>query len=368
MEMPQKMNDNAKRPSDGASIPGSAFSLTANDDAVRFATGDGEGDESGFEILAYSGEIIPDHWFWGNLGIDLVGMKFAGRRFPVLDSHDMSLRLGYGEGSIGDTITAKGQWCPNVHAQELRADAKAGFPLQASLNFDPKTVRYDIIREGDTAEVNGHMLTGPGTIFRQGVIREISMCVFGEVRNTRSTAFAESNEEQVQVSQIRKDTAMSHVKDEPGLTAETLKAEHGDVYKAVFEAGRTEGSQAEKNRFAALQGVCGEDRELLVTAFAEGRDEAWALKEANGRLAMQLKAAREQLAKPPVGKKPQHDAATQEFLEQPAPQKPGEKNGPATFMEAVKTYQAEFKVSEAEAVRQCVGLHPDLHAKMVNGE
>lgn len=161
---------------------------------------------------------------------------------------------------------------------------------------------------------------------------------------------------------------MSHVKDEPGLTAETLKAEHGEVYKAVFEAGRAEGSQAERNRFAALQGVCGEDRELLVTAFAEGRDEPWALKEANGRLATQLKAAREQLAKPSAGKKLQHDAATQEFLEQPAPQKSGEKNGPATFMEAVKAHQAEFKISEAEAVRECVTRYPELHAKLQSGE
>ena len=151
---------------------------------------------------------------------------------------------------------------------------------------------------------------------------------------------------------------MSHVKDEPALTAESLKAEHGEVYKAVFEAGRAEGSLAEKNRFAALQGVCGKDRELLVMAFAEGRDEAWALKEANGRLATQLKAAREQLTKPPAGKKPQHDAATQEFLEQPAPQKPGERNGPATFMEAVTAYQPEFKVPEAEAVRECVTRYP----------
>jgi len=366
--MPQTMNGNAKRLSE-ASIPGSAFSLTANDDAVRFAAGD-EGDESGFEILAYSGEIIPDHWFWGNLGIDLKGMKFAGQRFPVLDSHDTSLRLGYGEGHVAGTITAKGRWCPNVYAQEMRADAKAGFPLQASLNFDPKTVKYDTIREGEAAEVNGHRLTGPGTIFRQGVIREISMCVFGEVRNTRSTAFADIDREQVQCSVIGKDTTMANENQATVLTAESLKAEHGEVYKAVFEAGRAEGAVAEKNRFTALREACGEDKELLITAFTEGRDESWAMKEANGRLATQLKAVREQLAKPLAGasKKPEHDAATQEFLEQPAPQKPGEKNGPATFMEAVKAYQTEFKVSEAEAVRECVTRYPELHAKLQNGE
>jgi hypothetical protein len=98
----------------------------------------------------------------------------------------------------------------------------------------------------------------------------------------------------------------------------------------------------------------------LVTAFAEGRDESWALKEANGRLAAQLKAAREQLANPtrsgaagpPTGKKPVLDKATQEFIEQPGPPKAGERQGPTTFMEAVKAYQSEFKVSEGEAVRQ----------------
>jgi len=91
------------------------------------------------------------------------------------------------------------------------------------------------------------------------------------------------------------------------------------------------------------------------------------LREANGRLTTQLKAAREQLTKPPAGgAKPQRDKATQEFIEQPAPQ--AEETGPVTFMEAVKAHQAEFKVSEAEAVRKCVDLYPDLHAKMQDGE
>jgi len=370
--MPQRANDAPVRFDGGTSAPRQAC-IFAHQGGVQFAGG--EGQENRFRIEAYDGRVIPDHWYWRNLAFDLEGLAFASDPLPVLDSHWTSSRLGVTtRQEIGKKIVFEGRFLSNPQAQQLRADMKEGFPMQASLSFVPQVIEE--VAEGASVKVNGHVLKGPGAVFRKALIDEVSMCVFGAVPNTRSTAFAECEPGKIQFSVIGKDTTMAAENETPALTAETLQAEHGAVYQAVFEAGRAAGIEGEKSRFAVLKGACGEDRDLLVTAFAEGRDESWALKEANGRLAAQLKAAREQLANPtrsgaagpPTGKKPVLDKATQEFIEQPGPPKAGERQGPTTFMEAVKAYQSEFKVSEGEAVRQCVTLYPDLHAAMVGGQ
>ena len=362
--MPQTMAEAAKRFTGETTAPKDAC-VFAWQGGVRFATGEG-GDENRFSIEAYDGRVIPDHWYWGNLAFDLEGLAFASEPLPVLDSHWTSSRLGVTtKQKIGRKVTFEGRFLGNPDAQQLRGDMQDGFPMQASLSLIPRVIER--VMEGASVKVNGHTLKGPGVVFRKALIDEVSMCVFGAVPNTRSTAFADNDRQQVQFSVIGKDITMTDENQATVLTAESFKAEHSEVYQAVFEAGKAEGLQAEKNRFAALKQACGEDRELLVTAFAEGRDESWALREANGRLSTRLKAAHEQLAKPPAGgTKPQRDTATQEFIEQPAPE--AQESGPVTFMEAVKAHQAEFKVSEAEAVRKCVDLYPDLHAKMQDGK
>jgi len=48
-----------------------------------------------FRIVGYSGGIIKNHWYWGNLAIDLTGVKFFKNRIPVLEEHFKSSRIGF---------------------------------------------------------------------------------------------------------------------------------------------------------------------------------------------------------------------------------------------------------------------------------
>ena len=47
------------------------------------------------KMVAYSGGVVKDHWYWGNLGIDLSGMKFTKDRYPLLQQHDIETRIAH---------------------------------------------------------------------------------------------------------------------------------------------------------------------------------------------------------------------------------------------------------------------------------
>jgi hypothetical protein len=145
--------------------------------------------ENTFRIHAYDGGIIEGHWYWKNLAFDLKGLSFASDPLPVLESHYTGARIGVTtEHQIRDAVTFRGKFLSNSQAQQLRQDMLDGFPMQASLSVRPS--RIERIEEGAAAQVNGRTLRGPGNIFRQARIDEVSICVFGAAPNTSTTAFA----------------------------------------------------------------------------------------------------------------------------------------------------------------------------------
>ena len=62
--------------------------------AVRFTDGDGE-KKPQLDMLAYSGGIIKGHWYWGDLAIDLSGMSFPKKKFPILEDHMTDKKIGF---------------------------------------------------------------------------------------------------------------------------------------------------------------------------------------------------------------------------------------------------------------------------------
>jgi len=177
------------------SVPKSA--LYFNDElSVELAEGDE--DKKSARIVGYSGKPILNHWFWDNLAIDIQGVKFKGNKIPILEQHDLYRKIGIAkkptklEDKIEyDDVTL----LENEFAEEFYNNSKQGFPYQASLGVKP--LRIERIEEGTSVEVNGHTLKGPGTIFRETIVRETSICVFGYDSHTNSEAFSDedSNEE-----------------------------------------------------------------------------------------------------------------------------------------------------------------------------
>lgn len=312
----------------GDRAPKAACVFACPQGCTTFAAG-GDGDGQ-FEIMAYDGGIA-EHLFWDQIAIDLEGVRFTSKRLPVLDTHQVNARVGFTtENSTDSRVILRGQFLSNPTAQELRKDMQQGFPMQASLGVKP--LKIERLEKNATAMVNGRTMRGPGVIFRQTEIVEVSMCTFGAMKNTKSTAFADTDTESIEFELVG-DNQMSE-KEKQALTLDTFKADHAELFKSVRDAAFAEGQKTERERFASLQKACGDDHALLVECFASPTvTTADALGKSNEKLRAQLKAAHEKLsAAPAVSGKERPDAARVAFSEQPRPSE-----APTQFNEAEAT-------------------------------
>jgi len=301
-----------------------------NDNAeVTFAQDDGDKKSDHFRIVGYSGGIIRNHWLWGNVAFDLTGMKFAKSRTPVLEEHFKQSRIGFTtKQEITDKVTFEGPFLDNDNAQKLKADLQKGFPMEASLYIPPSIVEH--IKEGETTKVNGQVLKGPGTVFRKSSVVEVSMCVFGADSNTKSSVYADVDNQKVKFNLIQENNIMAG---ETTITeiesVESFAALYPELHSEVFAAGKTEGidegvtkgKNAERALFAGLKEACGDDHELLAQCFSESKTAAEAMKlhadklrQENAKLTEKVTAL--QKAKPAV------DPAQTEFADRATP--PGE--------------------------------------------
>jgi len=336
---------------------------------VTFAKDDSGQENNKFRIIGYSGGIIKGHWYWGNLAIDLQGVKFYKKRIAVLESHFISSRLGFTtKQEISDNVTVEGEFLENDNAQAMKNDIKKGFPMEASMFCPPSVIEQ--VKEGTNVKVNGKILKGPGTVFRKSVIKEVSMCVFGADSNTKSSAFADS--QKVKFNLFQETTIMAGEETQTVIeieSAESFAAQYPDLHAEIFAAGKSEGvaegQKTERDLFASLKEACGDDHELLSQCFSEGKTAAEAMQlyaDKLGKENTQLTATVTELQK----KRKLVDPVVTEFSDEAG--EPGAEEGekPATFMAAVDAYAAKHKCSKADAVKACAELYPKLHEKLRN--
>lgn len=164
--------------------------------SVKFAEGvEGEAKKPSLEMLAYSGGIIKNHWYWGDLAIDLEGMSFPKKKFPLLEDHDTSKKLGFIKKlSIENNqlTVVDAEFIDTPESIKFRESSAQGFPYEASIYAKPTQIQQ--LAENETAEVNGYTMKGPGTIWRKSIFKESSVCTFGYDSNTKSAAMAEAED------------------------------------------------------------------------------------------------------------------------------------------------------------------------------
>jgi len=316
-----------------------------NDNAeVIFARGDGDTKDDYFRIVGYTGGVMKNHWFWGNIALDLEGVKFAKSRTPVLAEHFTQSRIGFTtKQDISDKVIVEGPFLDNDDAQKLKADMKKGFPMEASLYVPALVVEQ--VKEGASAKVNGHTLKGPGAIFRQCTIKEVSMCVFGLDSKTKSSAYADMDNQNVKFNLLQENNIMAG---ETTITeiesVESFAEQYPELHAELFEKGKTEGiaegQKTERDLFAALKDACGDDHELLIQCYSENKTAAEAMKlhvEKLEKEKTQLGEKVTELRK----QKPAVEAAQTEFSDEGAA--PGEQTETGSANE--ETLKKEFATS-----------------------
>lgn len=204
-----------------------------------------------FAGVGYSGEVIPNHYWWGNVVFDLDSMTVPPK-MAILLHHDFDKRVGYTtKADIGyaQGLQLEGDLLTNTYAQEVLSDSEEGFPWQMSVHIEPGSVEQ--VQAGTTIQLNGKNLTGPLTVFRNSLIRECSFCVTGHDSNTTATAFARSTaafsqpnhegntmtkEEQDRMAALEAENAalQAKVKDQEQKAKEFAHAQRDATVKQLF--------------------------------------------------------------------------------------------------------------------------------------
>ena len=145
-----------------------------------------------FSGIAYSGEVITDHWYWDRIVFDLDSMQIKGR-IPALLDHSSRQRAGaINTHSIDhqNGLTVSGDLMSNEFGTQVAQDSDDGFPWQMSVRIEPSAIEE--IQAGASVTVNGKVHQGPITVFRGGRIREVSFCALGADDNTNAVAASHS--------------------------------------------------------------------------------------------------------------------------------------------------------------------------------
>lgn len=166
------------------SPPLEAFRFGAN--VAKLSPADADGRRK-FEATFYTGDLIPNHWFWGNLVFDISTTKAADVTGCLLE-HDPSKITGSGKCSFGADMKIEGLLSAKTDASKFVAgQADEGFPWQMSHFIEPGEI--DQVKPGTKVNVNGREFTGPVTIFRHNFIRHVTFCADGADANTSAKVF-----------------------------------------------------------------------------------------------------------------------------------------------------------------------------------
>jgi hypothetical protein len=232
-----------------------------------------EGEKKKLSMVAYSGKVIKNHWYWGDLAIDTAGVVLSENNIPILHDHNTYEKIGFGKFMVNDKheiVPEDSTFVDTPIANEFIKLSGQGFPYQASIQARPTQILK--LEDGETCEVNGFIMKGPGTVWRKSVLKECSVTTFGADSNTKSVAMSENEDVEVEV-----EGSFKSIKEESSMTLDEFKAAHPDLYSQVFGAGKAEAETA----FAVIK----TDLEGKITALSAEKQALTSLNAATeGRL------------------------------------------------------------------------------------
>ncbi len=214
-------------------IPKGALTFQDNGCNATINFAENPEESSKLDMTVYSGGIIKNHWYWDDLAIDLTGMRATQNKYPILEDHETSKKIGFsGKPIIQDgkvkldpsTVT----FVDTDVSKEFVKLAKDGFPFQSSISAQP--MRVERVEEGTETQVNGLTLKGPASVWREWEYREGSVCVFGWDNKTSASVFSKE-EVDIVYDEVLLKKEVSKVMD---IT--TLSKEHPDLVKQIEEA------------------------------------------------------------------------------------------------------------------------------------
>lgn len=228
---------------------------------------DGKPRQRTFSMVAYTGGLM-NVGFYKPIAIDLKGLQFKASGTPILEEHVRSARVGV----TAKIAVAKNQLVVegkllsgSPSAQQIAADADAGFPFQASIGA--RILRRESVDAGASAEVNGQTVQGPAIIAREATLGEVSFVALGADSNTAAIVAAQKKEDA-----MNGDQNPSRV--EPQPAAPEVKATAPSVNSDEIRA-------AERKRAADIALIAKDKPDIMAKAVSEG----WSLEKTRAEVA-----------------------------------------------------------------------------------
>lgn len=182
-------------------------------------------------LTAYSGGLIKNHWYWDDLAIDLGGMSFPKKTYPILENHDQNKKIGFSEKpsiEVGMLTINDADFVDTPASEEFQKVSEQGFPFESSIYAKPTVIER--LAEGASSEVNGMTVKGPASIWRKCEFKEASVCVFGWDSNTKAGTFADDRVE-ITVQTIGENIRIN--KEVKPMNLEELKTSHPEACEAL---------------------------------------------------------------------------------------------------------------------------------------
>jgi hypothetical protein len=182
-----------------------------------------------FSMIAYSGATL-EPLFWDRMVIDIDGIQ-TGPRLPALREHIRDRAVGVIDRTSkrGGKFNAEGYFLSTKDGQEVKQLASEGFPWQASVGIFP--LKVEKVSNDEIAQVNSTSFKGPGVIWRESRVREVSFVSLGMDENT-SVAVAASAQA-VSMATALEAPSVSAPDKELGQRALELSKQEGISYQAA---------------------------------------------------------------------------------------------------------------------------------------
>lgn len=207
-----------------------------------------EGDARTFSGVAYSGDALPD--WQGSIIFDLASITLPSK-LPMLISHDRAQRAGVADQfTLADNFLVAGKLLKNQHGTAVAEDADQGFPWQMSIHIESR--QSEQVAAGVSVMVNGRQFTGPGQIYKNSTIREISFTPTGVDANTSAAILEYSDNMNLEQLQQQNTALTGEV---AGLTNKLAasSAEVAQLKQRLIDIGKAERDGKIKELFAATR-------------------------------------------------------------------------------------------------------------------
>ncbi|MFQ5717717.1 MAG: hypothetical protein ACE5GQ_11545 [Nitrospinales bacterium] len=214
---------------------------------VSLASGERDAAFRRFDGIAYSGKEIAGHPFWGKVIFDL-STTTANTSLPILLGHDRDKIVGFTDRmEIADAIRISGKVTNSTrYGVEVAKLSDEGFPWQMSVHIEPEYVEK--LADKQETFVNGQRFAGPGNIFRNSRIREVSFTPTGMDDKTSAHVMADGplpagdplsgdNGEEITITEIATAEGETRMSEELKARLEVLEKENQGL-KAELEATR----------------------------------------------------------------------------------------------------------------------------------